>query len=112
MKRRSLHRNRAAMAVCGFAVVEWVLFEFVRTPYRPPQDMTTLLGTEKYAVITGMLVLALFGSGLFLWWILRSTWTRRDVATIAILVIVLIVAGSIVIVAPPWSVTPFQLLLR
>ena len=74
--------------------------------------MTTFLGTEKYAVVALMLVLAVFGFGLLCWWAVRFAWERRDVVMFAVLVIVLFVAGSILVVAPRWPVTPFNLLLR
>ena len=59
-----------------------------------------------------MLVLAVFGFGLLLWWAVRSTWTSKDVTVIALLVTVLIVVASIVVIASRWPVTPLQLLLR
>lgn len=112
MIRHALPRKRVSATLCGLALVEWVLFELVRAPYRPPQDMTTFLGAEKYGVIAVMLVLAVFGFGLLLWWAVRSAWTSRDIAAVAFLATGLLVAGSIVVIAPTWPVTPFRLLLR
>src|SRR5690349_10330591 len=109
--RHTLPRQRFAATLCGIVVVEWILFEFLRTPYRPPQDMTTFLGTEKFGVMGVMLVLVVFGFGLLTWWAVRSTWTSRDVTVLAFVTIVLIVVASIVVIDPRWPVTPFHLLL-
>lgn len=99
------------MTFCGLVFVEWLLFELLRAPYRPPQDMTTFLGTEKYGVIAFMSVLAVIGFGLLFWWGVSSAWTRRDVVVIALLASIVVVAGSVVGLAPSWPVTPFHLLL-
>ena len=112
MIRDPLPRKLFAATVCGFAFVEWFLFELLRAPYRPPHDMTTFLGTEKYGVMAVMIILAVCGFGLVWSWAVRSTWTRRDVITLAVLVTVLIGAGSVVIIAPRWPVTPFHLFLK
>jgi hypothetical protein len=53
------------------AVVEWLLFELVRIPYRPPNDMLTLLGQEKYAVF-GLMGAILVGWLMFL----IGSWTQ------------------------------------
>src|SRR5689334_18279569 len=55
---RLLRRGRIVTATMGFAAVEWLLFELIRTPYHPPYDMLTLLGQEKYAVFGLMGVIA------------------------------------------------------
>ena len=112
MTRQALPTKRIAATLCGLVFLEWLLFELLRAPYRPPQDMTTFLGTEKFGVIAFMAVLAMLGFGLLFWWSLSSTWTRRDVTVLAILATVLIVAGSVVVLAPRWPVTPFHLILR
>jgi hypothetical protein len=112
MTRQALPRKRVAVTICSLALMEWLLFELLRTPYRPPQDMTSFLGTEKYAVIAFMLILAVSGFGLLLRWAVRSTWTNRDVALIGILVAVVIAAGSVAVIAPSWPVTPFEFLLK
>lgn len=112
MNRHALPRGRVAATLRGLVVVEWVLFELFRAPYRPPQDMTTLLGTAKYGVIAFMSVLAVCGIGLLLRWALSSTWTRRDATVIVVLAIALGVAVFVPIVAPRWPVTPIHLILR
>jgi hypothetical protein len=112
MTRHALPRKRVAVTLCGLVFVEWLLFELLRAPYRPPQDMTTFLGTEKYGVIAFMSVLAVLGLGLIFWWSVSSTWTRRDATVLVVVATVLFVAGSVVVFAPRWPVTPFHLLLR
>lgn len=112
MTRQGLPTKRIAATLCVLVFLEWLLFELLRAPYRPPQDMTTLLGTEKLWVIAFMAVLAMLGFGILFWWSLGSTWTRRDGTVIAILATVLVIAGSVVVLAPSWPVTPFHLILR
>lgn len=111
MKRRALPLKPFAVAICGLAFAEWSLFEIIRIPYRPPQDMTTFLGTEKYAVVALMLGLAVGGFGFVSWWAARFAWTKRDVAIVAFLVAVLVGAGLYVVTNPGWPVTPLKWVL-
>jgi hypothetical protein len=74
--------------------------------------MLTFLGTEKYAVMALMMGVAVVGAMLLVWWSLRSSWSKRDLAIIAALLAILTVAGTLVIFHPAWSVTPLQMLLR
>ena len=104
--------KRFAAVICGLAFVEWVFFELIRAPFRPPQDMTTFLGTEKYAVIALMLGLAVGGLGLILLWGARSTWTKRDLTVVALLGVVVMGAGIYVVINPSWPVTPLNQVLR
>ncbi len=110
--RSALPRNRVAITIFCLVFAEWVLFELIRVPYRPPQDMLTFLGTEKYAVMALMMGVAVVGAMLLVWWSLRSSWSKRDLAIIAALLAILTVAGTLVIFHPAWSVTPLQMLLR
>jgi hypothetical protein len=112
MTRDPLRAISFAATIVALAFIEWVLFELIRAPYRPPKDMTTFLGTEKYAVIAFMLLLALFGLGLMCLWAVRSAWTKRDIAAVAILVTVIMGAGIYVVIKPSWPVTPLNWVLR
>lgn len=112
MTRNPLRTIRFAAAILALAFIEWILFELIRAPYRPPRDMTTFLGTEKYAVIAFMLLLALVGFGLMCWWAARSAWTKRDITAVAILVTVITGAGIYVVIRPSWPVTPLSWVLR
>ena len=112
MTRHALPINRVAAAICGLAFMEWLLFELIRAPYRPPQDMTTFLGTEKYAVIALMVGLGIGGLSLILWWAARSTWTRRDVTVVTLFVTVVTGAGIYVVINSSWPVTPLNWVLK
>ena len=112
MTRPALSIRRFAAAICGFAFTEWVLLELIRAPYRPPEDMTTFLGTEKYAVIALMLGLAVGGLSLLAWWAARSAWTKRNVIVVALLVAAILGAGIYVVINPSWPVTPLSWVLR
>ena len=103
MTRQALPRKRVAAALCSLVAVEWILFEFLRAPYRPPQDMTTFLGTEKYAVIGLRFSLAVIGCALLSRWTVRFSWTSRDVTVLALAASVLMVATSTVVIAPSWQ---------
>lgn len=91
-----------------FACAEWLLFEIVRTPYRPPVDMRTFLGREKYDVLRFMGAL---GAG---WLVLliaisyfrRGTW--RDFVVLALVVGTIAAAATLVVCVPPWYVTPLE----
>jgi hypothetical protein len=112
MTRPALPRKRLATVIVILIFVEWILFEIIRTPYRPPYDMTTFLGTEKYPIILFMLGLAVLGLGLIVWWAVRSAWSKRDVITIALLVVVLAAALAYVVFYPCWPVTPLNWVLK
>ena len=105
MTRHALPIKRVVAAICGLVFTEWLLFELLRTPYRPPQDMTTFLGTEKYAVIALMVGVGVGGLSLILWWAARSAWTRRDVTAVALFVAVVMGAGIYVVINPGWPST-------
>lgn len=52
----ALHNDELyEMAVCFLPVIIWFLFELQRMPYRPPQDMSTLLGGGEIVVVHGLL---------------------------------------------------------
>lgn len=112
MTRQPLHMKRFATAICGLVVMEWALFELLRAPYRPPQDMTTLLGSEKYGVILFMAGLAICGFGYVSWAATRSVWTRRSLAMAGLLLSALAGAGVYVAFCPSWPVTPMHWILR
>ena len=112
MTRNPLRTVRFAAAILVLAFIEWILFELLRAPYRPPEDMATFLGTEKYAVIAFMFLLALVGLGLMCWWALRSAWTKRDITVVAILVNMIMGAGIYVVIKPGWPVAPLNWVLR
>jgi Na+/H+-dicarboxylate symporter len=109
---RALPRKRIVATLCGLGFAEWVLFELLRTPYRPPHDMLTFLGTEKYGVIMLMVGMLILGAGLVGWWAVRSVWTAKDMTVVVTVLAVLLGAGVFVFFHPGRPVTPFNLLLR
>jgi hypothetical protein len=90
------------------AVVEWLLFELIRTPYRPPNDMATLLGQEKYGVVGFMGVLLAVWIGTVLWLALSSRFTMRDYPAFRALLGVLLAVGGYLLRNPLWPVSPHR----
>jgi hypothetical protein len=94
------------------AVVEWLLFELIRIPYRPPQDMKTLLGQEKYSVVVFMEILAL-GWTVYVLLDGRSPLPRvRDGLAFAALLSVVAAVVAAIVIYPPWPVTPLDMVFR
>ena len=94
------------------AFVEWLLFELIRTPYRPPNDMATLLGQEKYGVVGFMGVIQAVWIGTVLWLALSSRFTIRDYLAFTALLGVLLAVGGYLVRNPPWPVSPLDLILK
>ena len=105
-------RRRVALAVVGVIGCEWILFELMRAPYRPPHDMTTLLGTEKYEVLLLMVVIGASRAIGGIWAIRRRSWSKADIGIISSLICVLLLALTRLIIAPSWPVSPWPLILR
>ena len=98
--------------VVSVCLLEGVLFELLRAPYRPPQDMTTFLGTEKYSVLAFMVLLAVVSLLWGAWLIFRRTWTRKDFIVVMALITSVSLLGACAVFAPSWPVTPWHLILR
>ena len=94
------------------AFIEWLLFELTRLPYRPPEDMKTLLGTERFVIHLLMGGIALgWMVGLICW----SCWfkfTVREYACFVLLTGGLVTVIAILIIHPFWPVTPWELMGR
>lgn len=90
------------------AFVEWLSFELIRTPYRPPHDMATLLGHEKYAVVGFMGVLFAVWVGTTVCLALSSRFTLRDLLAFTALLGVLLAVGGYLVGNPLWPVTPLE----
>jgi hypothetical protein len=112
MTRAAAPKKVVAATLCCLAFAEWLLFELLRSPYRPPQDMLTFLGTEKYAVIALMFAIAIVGLLLLCHWAAHFLWSTKDVTGVAVLTALLIGAAIFVIFHPGRSVTPWHLLLK
>src|SRR5947208_3014103 len=103
---RLSRRGRLVTVTMAVAVVEWVLFELIRIPYRPPHDMLTLLGQEKYSVVGFMGMLAV---GWTLYVLFDGLWplpTVQDGLAFGALLSVVAVVVAAIVIYPPWPVTP------
>jgi hypothetical protein len=108
-----LPRKRFAITVFAVSLMEWVLFELLRAPYRPPDDMLTFLGgPEKSAVMALMLLLATVGAGILSWWAARSVWSKSDLRLVVFEISIIASVLGFAVFCPPWSVTPFRLLFQ
>lgn len=105
-------RFTAAASTTVFFVVEWLWFELIRIPYRPPEDMLTLLGVEKYAVMAGMATFAVGWLCVAACWLICLRFTTHDYVLYAVLVLILTVCFSLLALFPPWIVTPLEWILR
>ena len=94
------------------AFLEWLLFELIRTPYRPPHDMLTLLGQEKYGVAGFMGLLFAIWLTMMLYFALSSRFTVRDYLGFMGLLGVLLAIGGYLVGNPLRPVTPFDLLWK
>lgn len=110
MTKQSKGRSIVVVTTLCWAIIEWLLFELRRTPYRPPHDMKTLLGTERDGVVFVMGGLAV---GWFLCLImicLRSKFTRTDYVRFGLMLFLLAVIVGGLAMFPWWPVTPYELL--
>jgi hypothetical protein len=105
-------RRHIVIATLGVAVVEWLLFELIRSPYDPPRDMRTFLGQEKYPLF-GIMAAIVGGWSLYLLYAaLRHSPTRRDALAFAALLAFLTMIATIVVYFRPWTVTPLDWICR
>src|SRR4051794_17179436 len=109
---RLSRRGRMVTATLGAALVEWLLFELIRTPYNPPYDMSTFLGQEKYSAFALMGMIAAGWSPYVLYDGLRPLPAPRDALAFAAMLAVVAAAIAAVVFYPPWSVTPLGLLCK
>lgn len=112
MELAPLPRYRFMAGIVCICLLEWLLFELLRAPYRPPRDMTTFLGTEKYPVFFFMALLAVISLLWGAWFIFRRTWTRQDVTGVTALIALILLLGACAVFAPRWPVTPWHLILQ
>jgi hypothetical protein len=105
-------RKRIALflGTSAFALAEWLMFELLRTPYRPPADMLTFLGTEKYGLVTLMLALAIFWTIVSIWILATTRLTLRHYFGFLTLVAFLMGGVLYIVKHPHRPVTPWELL--
>jgi hypothetical protein len=96
--------------IVAIAIIEWSLFELLRCPYRPPFDMRTLLGAEKYVVRDTMVAVAVVGTLYVLYRVLTSSFSIRGYFLLTTLVAILAMMAVVVVRYPLWPVTPWDLL--
>jgi hypothetical protein len=96
----------------AFFNAEWWLFELVRAPYRPPYDMSTFLGTEKYAVMQFMAVLAFGWLCTTIFLTIRFRFNARDYIVYAGLILGMTGAIALAVFYPNWPVTPLERILH
>ena len=94
------------------AIVEWLCFELLRTPYRPPNDMSSLLGTEKYAVLPVMGVIVVGWLICLVISLVSRPLTRTGYISFAIWLACLISGFGLIVYCPPWPVTPYDLIWK
>jgi hypothetical protein len=109
----SLLRSPLVLCSLAFAFTEWILFELLRMPYRPPVDMLTFLGRqEKHAVMAAM------GVALITWLLAvvrmgsTSKATYRERVATMVVVLLLATALGVAVVFPLWAVTPVKYLFH
>lgn len=98
--------------VVAICLLEWVLFELLRVPYRPPKDMTTFLGTEKYTLLAFMVLIAVISLLWGAWLVFQRAWTRKDVIGVMAVTVTVSLLGVCAVFAPSWPVTPWHLIFR
>jgi hypothetical protein len=105
-------RKLVVTVTVGFFVSEWLLFELIRLPYRPPNDMTTFLGVEKYAVMNFMVAMILPWAGMVGYCLVGRSFTYLDFAVFVGLVFALVICVGLAFIYPPWVVSPWELTLE
>jgi hypothetical protein len=104
--------GRIVTVTLAVALVQWLLFELIRIPYRPPHDMLTFLGQEKYSVIGFMGVVTV---GWVLYVLIDGLWplpALHDVLKFGTLLSILVTITAAIVIYPPWPVTPLYLLFK
>jgi hypothetical protein len=104
MKLFSLYVGTSAIALA-----EWMMFELLRTPCNPPDDMLTFLGTEKYALVFFMGAVAIMWAIALIWILATTRLTLQHYFGYMTLLAVLLAGFQHVVRYPPWPVTPWHL---
>lgn len=94
----------------AFAFVEWLMFELLRTPYRPPHDMLTVLGTEKYGLVAYMIAIGLVWVGAVAVTIAMKAMKWLDYFAFVVVVVMILALIQYIVRNPGRLVTPWDLL--
>ena len=92
------------------AFAEWLMYELLRTPYRPPHDMLTFLGTEKFPLAAFMIGLGVVWSGVVAITFATKTLNLRDHFVFVAILAVILAFVQYIVRNPGRSVTPWELL--
>ena len=93
------------------ALSEWIMVELVRTPYRPPSDMLTLLGTEKYGLVAIMIGLAAIWLIFVVVFLTRNRVTITNYLAFTAVVAAILTFIGYIISHPHRDVTPWTLMV-
>ncbi len=105
--------NRTSLLFIGtvsVALIEWLLFELLRTPYAPPRDMLTLLGQEKYQVVGFMWFLGAVWIAIAIWLLLTSRLTLRQYLSFTAMIALLLACFLFILRNPIRAVTPWDMM--
>lgn len=105
-------RRRVILTTIFVALIEWLLLEAMRAPYRPPEDLNSFLGTEKYAVpyMMGIIFLAWFASIVYVG--CRLSYTTRDLLGFVTIVLILLAIVMLAVKYPSWLIVPPELMWK
>ena len=92
------------------ALSEWLMLELLRTPYRPPSNMLTLLGIEKYGLVTIMIGLAAIWLIFFVVFLTRNRFTIKNYLAFTAVIAAILTFIGYIISYPLRDVTPWNLL--
>ena len=95
---------------CVIVFIEWLLCELVRLPYRPPHDMNTFLGTEKYSVPYVIAAIAMAWAAFLVYMTCFAQFTLRDFFIFMGLCACLAIIFGLIIAFPMWTVSPPELI--
>ena len=91
------------------AIVEWLMLELLRTPYRPPADMLTLLGTEKYGLAAIMIGLGIAWAIFVVLILTRTRMTITNYLVFTLVIATIMVLFCYITANPHRAVTPWHL---
>lgn len=104
---RSLYGGTLTMALAA-----WFVFELVRAPYRPPEDMNSLLGGEKYGLLATMLVAMVIWGFATVSMLQDASLSSEKRVIFACFVLMLGGVFAVLVVAPAWPVIPWYDVLQ
>lgn len=105
--------NRTSFLFIGtisVALIEWLLFELLRTPYAPPRDMLTLLGQEKYQIVGFMWLLGVAWILISIWLLVTSRLTIRQYFAFTAMIAFLLSIFVFILRNPIREVTPWDMM--